>query len=383
MKIGIVAGEKSGDYLGSELIKALKQTYPNAEFVGLCGELMMAQGARSLDEMDKISIMGLDGLLSSLSEILAIRKKLYQHFVENKIDVFIGIDVPDFNLTLEKKLKKQGIPTVHYASPTVWAWRSGRVKKIRRAVDLMLTLFPFEAAFYQKHDVPVSYVGHPLAEEIDTYPSQSVLRKKLLKDNEKQRILAILPGSRTGEVSRLAPIMCDAAEQLHKLYPDLAMVIPAANAKLQQLLNSIMTPEQQTYITVLEGQSRSLLSVCDCALLASGTAALEAALFAKPMVVMYKVSWLVELLVRMTRQVDHFSMPNHLTKRPVVPELIQQNAKADNVVVQVSRLLNDSSYYQAMESELATILPILHQDASQNARDAIVNLLTGKMGKLT
>ena len=231
MKVGIVAGEKSGDYLGSQLIRAIKLRYPDAEFIGLCGPLMQAEGAKTLDVMSKISIMGFDGLFSSLGDILAIRKKIKKHMLAWKPDVFIGIDVPDFNLSLEKKLKANGIPTVHYVSPTVWAWRGGRIKKIRKAVTKMLTLFPFEETYYQRQNMSVNYVGYPFAKTALEWQVDPAFSAAVNPGNKK--MVAILPGSRMGEVSRLAPVMLEAATQLAKKYPQLHFVIPAANQKLK------------------------------------------------------------------------------------------------------------------------------------------------------
>ena len=372
MKIGIVAGEKSGDFLASQLIKALRQHYPDAKFVGLCGPLMQAEGAQTLAEMDKISIFGLEGLFGSIREILAIRKKLFDYFSAEPPAVFIGVDVPDFNLRLEQKLKQKGIPTVHYVSPTVWAWRSGRVKKIRRAVNLMLTLFPFEERFYQQHQVPVKFVGHAMANDALSWSVPAGFRESLLGGGE--TLIAMLPGSRTSEVSRLAPEMIEGAEQMLTTRPGLRFVIPAANKKILLWLQQ-QYPNLNPAIRIINGQSRDLLACCDCAVLASGTAALEAALFAKPMVVMYKVARLSALVFGHTIRVQHFSMPNHLTSRPVVPELIQAEATSQNMQTELARLLDDRAYFSSMRDELATIAPMLSGDSSAIAAAAIAELI--------
>lgn len=399
MKVGIVAGEKSGDYLGAELIKAIKQRYPNAEFIGLAGPLMQQAGAQSLAEMEKISIMGIMGALKGLREILLIRKRIKNHMLAWQPDVFVGIDVPDFNLSLEAKLKQAGIPTVHYVSPTVWAWREKRIVKIKRAVDLMLTLFPFEAEFYKRHNTPVEYVGHPLAKsvqewKVDAEFSQRYLSMPKLDDCDARgankngdKIIAIMPGSRMSEVSRLAPIMLQATIELKnrdlktlktKPMPEpeagLQFLIPAANEKIKnylaELANTLGAP-----VTIVDGHSRDVLSVCHIAVLASGTAALEAALFAKPMVVMYKVPKLEEWYAARTMIVKHFSMPNHLTQAPVVPELIQENANVENLVSNVVRLLVDSKVYAEQYQVLKTIAPMLSENSGQLACDAIRHLL--------
>lgn len=369
MRIGIVAGEKSGDYLGAELIKSLQQFYPNAEFVGLCGPQMIQQGAKTLADMDKISIIGFDGLLSSLREILHIRRQLSRYFLQNKPDLFIGIDVPDFNLTLEKKLKNHNIPVVHYVSPTVWAWRSGRIKKIRASIDFMLTLFPFEETYYQKQNIPVSFVGHPLAAEIKQHKNQPSFRKQFV--NSKQKMIALLPGSRRSEIKRLAKLFIDTAKVLHAKDNSLQFVIPLATPKIADYFKQFYQDSECDFIHLLDGQARSVLAACDLVLLASGTAALEAALFAKPMVVAYKVSWLTELIARYTATVKHFSMPNHLLDEPIVPECIQHNLTLGSLVNELTRFLTDQNYYDDMQKALATILPKLACDSGLQAATAV------------
>lgn len=372
MKVGIVAGEKSGDYLGSELIKAIRGKYPNAEFVGLCGPLMQEQGATSLAEMEKISIMGVEGLLTGLPEIIRIRKRLYQHFIGDPPDVFIGIDAPDFNLGLERKIKKAGIPTVHYVSPTVWAWRGGRIKKIRHAVDLMLVLFPFEEQYYRQQGIEVKYVGHPLAKQVMDWQVAPGFRDAIAAPQD--TLIALLPGSRMSEVSRLAPPMLAAAYRLAKARPELRFIIPTANQTIHHYLRDKLRVDTNI-VGLIEGRSRDLLSVADLAILASGTAALEAALFAKPMVVMYKMAWLSIALYKRTVTVEHFSMPNHLTRPPMVPELLQDAATTDNLMQEVERLLDEPLYYQGMASALAKIAPELSADSGVIACAAIGQLI--------
>jgi len=372
MKVGIVAGEKSGDYLGSELIKTIKARYPQAEFVGLCGPQMMQQGATTLAEMDKISIMGFEGLLSSLREIVQIRRTIRNHMLAWRPDVFIGIDVPDFNLALERKLKESGIPTVHYVSPTVWAWRSKRIKKIRKAVNLMLTLFPFEETFYIKNDTPVKFVGHPMANKVANWQIDELLKNKCKVEG--QKLVAVLPGSRMGEVSKLAPIMFETTKVLAEQYPDLSFVVPAASDKIRSYLVDTLNAAQYP-VTIIDGRSQDLLALCDLTLLASGTAALEAALFAKPMVVMYKVGKLNEFIGRHTLVVEHVSMPNHLVNPPIVVELLQQDATVENAVTEISRLLDEPEYYRKMQDALSEIAPKLDLPSSDLAFDAIEALL--------
>lgn len=378
MRIAIVAGEKSGDYLGAELIKSLKKFYPTAKFIGLCGPQMQEQGAETLAEMDKISIMGFDGLISGLREILQIRKHLTQYFLQNKPDIFIGIDVPDFNLTLEKKLKENGIPVVHYVSPTVWAWRGGRIKKIRASVNHMLTLFPFEADYYKKQSIPVSFVGHPLANEIEQYKNPVSFRKQFAEKN--QKLIALLPGSRKSEIKNLAGLFIETAKKLHETDNSLRFVIPLATPKIADYFKQFYT-EHCDFIHLLDGQSRSALAACDLTLLASGTAALEAGLFAKPMVVAYKVSWLTELVAKYTATVKHFSMPNHLLDEPIVPEYAQADLTLDNLVNAMLKFLQDENYYNGTQQALSSILPQLTGDSGKQAAQAVYDFYQQYQGQ--
>lgn len=376
MKIGIVAGEASGDLLGADLIKSIRSEYPDAEFIGLAGPLMQQQGAVSLAEMEKISIMGIVGVLKSLFELISIRRTVKNKMMAWRPDVFVGIDVPDFNLGLEVQLKKAGIPIVHYVSPTVWAWRGHRIHKIRRAVNLMLTLFPFEEDYYHKQNIAVKYVGHPLAKQVLDWKSDEKIPVDLNLQPSK-RLVALLPGSRMSEVSRLAPIMIDAASQLLSTRSDIQFVIPAANSKIKIYLESLLS-DRSVKIDLLAGHSRDLISLCNCTVLASGTAALEAAMFAKPMVVMYKVSKIEEWYAARTMQVDHFSMPNHLLSPPPVVELIQENATVENLILELQKLLDEPNYYADLQQKLATIAPALSLDSGRLASTAILALTTAK-----
>lgn len=375
LKIGIVAGEKSGDYLGAELVREFKKRFPNAEFVGLGGPEMISEGVVSLGDMDKISIMGIMGVLRGLRDILQIRRTIKKHMLAWKPDVFIGIDVPDFNLHLERKLKESGIPVAHYVSPTVWAWRTKRIVKIKKSIDLMLTLFPFEKDFYQKHNTPVEFVGHPFAREVLNWHESEAFQGELEKTvSENEQVIAVLPGSRRSEVSRLTPVMFESIRELSSLYPQYRFVVPAANQGLYEMLHS-MASETSTPVTILNGYSRDILHRCEFAILASGTAALEAALFGKPMIVMYKVAKVEEWYAARSMVVKHFSMPNHLTNPPVVSELIQENATSKNLNREFKRLVEDTAYYQHQKASLSDIAPLLSQDSGKLAADAIEQLI--------
>ena len=374
-RIAIVAGEKSGDYLGAEIVKAIKVKHPDAQFCGLAGPLMQEAGVESLAEMDKISIMGFDGLWSSLREILAIRKKLYTHFLKWQPDVFVGIDVPDFNLGLEIKLKKSGIPIAHCVSPTVWAWRGKRIHKIKRAINVMLALFPFEADYYRSHQAPVRCIGHPLAKQVREWALSSEFNQ--LAPKTKPIRIAILPGSRMSEVSRLAGVMFAAAKQLQQSHPQVEFVVPAANRSLHAYMAEL--PEyDDSVVSIVDGFSRDVLASSDIAILASGTAALEAALFAKPMVVLYKVSKFTAWYAGRTMQVDHYSMPNHLTSPPAVREFVQEEANPENIVSEVTRLIDDAAYYATMHTALAAIAPTLDLETGSLVCDALEQLVNDK-----
>jgi len=375
VKIGIVAGETSGDYLGAGLAAEILKRKPGAEFYGISGPRMQALGLKSMFPMDSISIMGIDGLLTSVKKILSIRKELFEKFIAIKPDVFIGIDVPDFNLGLEEKLRRHGITTVHYVSPTVWAWRGYRIHKIRRAVDHILTLFPFEAEFYRKHLVPVTFVGHPIADEINPDADISSLRVSLGLDPG-SKVLAVLPGSRIREIDRLGRLFIECANRLHGMFDGLQFIAPMANEQTQRHFGGMADRFAKAPIKIIVGGSRDALAAADVALLASGTAALEASLLRRPMVVAYKVSTLTSILVRMFAHVEHFCMPNNLLGEPIVPEFLQQRATAGNIVPALANYLNDDELRRSVGDQFNSILDSLRQGANQKAAQAVLSLVS-------
>jgi len=375
MKVGIVAGEPSGDYLGAGLINALVQRFPRMDIVGVGGPRMEEAGMKKLYDMERISIMGLDELFRSLHDILKIRKALLKYFSERRISVFIGIDVPDFNLGLEGKLRKSGIPTVHYVSPTVWAWRGYRIRKIKRAVSHMLTLFPFEAEYYQRHGVPVDFVGHPIADEIDVEYDKVHIRKTLSLPPVGRHIVALLPGSRMVELQRLGELFIRVARALQDKIEDIEFVAPFANPETRLYFTSLLEKNSDVRVVVVDGQSRQVIASADVVLLASGTAALESALLKVPMVVAYKGSWLSGVLVKLLAHVEHFSMPNHLLDEPVVPEFFQSDANVDNLVAAMSRYLIDQEYRRAVSQSFGAIISSLCCDANNRAAQAVADIL--------
>ena len=373
MNIALVAGETSGDMLGAGLIREITRRVPDARFEGIAGPRMIAQGARTLHAMESISIMGLDGLFDSLRHILSIRRGLCERFINSRPDVFVGIDVPDFNLGLELKLRRAGIPTIHYVSPTVWAWRRYRIHKIRRAVGHMMTLFPFEADFYHRHGVPVTFVGHPLADRVEDVPA-STARHRLSLPAE-GRVVALLPGSRRSEVALLAEPFVEAARQLLATHADLHFVVPCASPAIRERLEGLLTgflPAAR--VTLVDGAAQLALRAADVALLASGTAALEAALTCTPMVVAYRVSATSYLMVRMFSTVTHYSMPNHLLEEPLVPEFIQGDATAPKLAGAVSAFLDDDGRRARLKASLAGIRGQLAVGADVRAADIVVDV---------
>ena len=372
MRVALVAGEASGDILGAGLMQALKAQYPQIEFVGVGGPLMQAQGLNSYFPMERLSVMGLVEVLGRLPELLSRRKRLINTLITAKPDVFIGIDAPDFNLTLELKLRQAGIKTVHYVSPSVWAWRQKRVLKIREACDLMLTLFPFEAQFYQDHQVPVRFVGHPLADTIPQQADRAAARDALNLSHD-QPVVALMPGSRGGEVSRLGSLFLDAAVRLRTLRPGIQFVLPCSSperrAQLEQMLVGLDLP-----LTLLNGRSHEALAACDAVLIASGTATLEALLYKRPMVVAYKVAPLTYRILKRLVTSAYISLPNLLAERLLVPEMIQDAATPEALAQLLAPLLDGG---QVQTEGFDVIHRALRRDASVQAAQAVLQL-TGR-----
>ena len=371
----IVAGETSGDLLGADLIQGLKKQYPNAIFEGIGGPKMQAQGFDSLFDMERLSVMGLWEPLKRLPELLSIRRSIIKRYSSQKPIVFIGIDSPDFNAKIEQKLHAVGVKTVHYVSPSVWAWRQGRIKNIKRSVDLMLTLLPFEAEFYHQHQVPVCYVGHPLAKQFPQQPNTSKARQALgLEPN--QPTLCIMPGSRSAEVELMAQLLLDAAAKASQdLGVKLQLIVPAANQSRYDQLKKILDARSDN-ITLLKQQSHQAMEAADGVLLTSGTTALEAMLLKKPMVVGYRMNPLSFKLLFPLIKTPFISLPNLLANQPLVPELIQDQATVETLAAEVVNL------YQANSTELVEHFNELHQqlslDSASLATAAISQLIASK-----
>jgi len=370
----IVAGEASGDILGANLIRALKQLFPDAIFEGIGGPQMQAESFKSLYEMDRLSVMGLVEPLKRLPELLRIRRNIVRRYSNNRPAVFIGIDSPDFNSGIEQRLHRAGVKTVHYVSPSVWAWRQGRIKKIKKSVDLMLTLLPFEADFYRQHQVPVCFVGHPLAQQFGGKPDKNSACTELGLDPQRP-VLCITPGSRSSEVELLANLFLDAAEVVRQTWnADIQLVIPAANQARYQQVEEILGHRPNLNILLLQQQSHLAMEAADVVLLASGTTALEAMLLKKPMVVSYRFgAWTYKLLSRLIKT-PYASIPNLLANKMLVPELIQDDASVDNLSAAVIDAF-DADRRELLQVEFARLQEQLAVDSGAVAARAISELL--------
>ncbi|MCK7552963.1 lipid-A-disaccharide synthase [Marinobacter goseongensis] len=372
---GIVAGEASGDILGAGLIRSLRARYPRARFVGIGGEEMEAAGFHSLVPMERLSVMGLVEVLGRIRELFSIRGRLMEYFLTTPPDVVIGIDSPDFTLGVERRCRDAGIPTAHYVSPSVWAWRQKRIFKIAKSVNLMLTLFPFEARFYEEHDVPVTFVGHPLADRIPMEPDTRGARRDLGL-NEDQPVLAILPGSRGGEVERLGSLFLSAALEIQSSRPDLQLVIPCVNRdREKQVRGLVQSLDVALPVTIVRGRSREVMAAADVVLLASGTATLEAMLLKKPMVVGYRLSNFSYALVSRLVKVPHVALPNLLAGKPLVPELLQDDATPETLGAAVLERLENTEERAHLKAEFTKLHHQLRQNADERAADAISALV--------
>lgn len=378
LHVGILAGESSGDILGAGLMEALREQHPTIRFSGIGGPLMQQQGLVSRVPMERLSVMGLVEPLKRLPELLRIRRDIVDHFLHERPDVFIGIDSPDFNLGVEARLRAQGIRTVHYVSPSVWAWRQKRIRKIAAAVDLVLTLFPFEADFYRQHNVPVSFVGHPLADAIPMEPDRADARARLgiAKD---ARVVALLPGSRFGEVARMGPVFVQTAALLAQQDSALQFLLPCANADRERQLRALLPAElsvKKGAIHLIDGQSRVAMTAADAVLLASGTAALEAMLLKRPMLVCYRMAPLSYAIISRMLQVPYFSLPNLLAGAPLVEELVQDAVDPVNLAAKMSALLNRSpAEQQRLDERYRGIHRSLSGGASVKAAAAVLQLV--------
>jgi lipid-A-disaccharide synthase len=381
LKIGIVVGEVSGDTLGASLIRRFREQGIDAEFEGIGGPQMMAEGFKSYYPMDILSVMGIVEVLKDIRKLFAVRDGLVENWTKDPVDVFIGIDAPDFNLRLSKSIKQRQLPikTVQYVSPSVWAWRQGRVHGIKASIDLVLCLFPFEKVFYQKWQVPAAFVGHPLASQL---PIQNPLAeaKQELGLDPAQKYIALLPGSRRGEIERLGPLVLDTAQILQQKHPEYIFLVPAINdARKQQIQALLQTyPESlQAQIRLMENTGsdskigRQVMNAADIVALASGTATLEAMLLHRPMVTFYKLHWLTYRIVKLLVKIQYYSLPNIIAGKKVIQELIQSEATPENLAAEIEALMNiEAAQIQAMQH-----LTMHKQLLSGNSEDPVTAIL--------
>lgn len=376
MKIALVAGEASGDQLGAGLIEALKQRFPDAAFAGIGGPAMQAAGLETWHDASELAVMGLSEVLAHLPRLLRLRRNLRARALAWKPDVFVGIDAPDFNLGVERWLKRRGVRTVHYVSPSVWAWREGRAAKIGRSADCVLCLFPMEPQIYARHGVDARFVGHPLADAIALDPDRAAAREALGIAFHAP-VLALLPGSRLGEIARMLPVFLEAAERIAQRVSGLQVLIPAADAGCRDAIESLLAPHAGLAVRVLDGQAQRAMVASDVVLLASGTAALEAMLTKRPMVVGHRIAASTHAIVRglgllKTRYV---SLPNVLAGEALVPELLQDDCTPQNLADAVLRWFAHPEAVAALRPRFRAIHEALRQNASERAAEAVTELL--------
>ena len=388
-KVAIVAGEASGDLLGGHLIRALKAQRSDLTFIGIAGPKMIGEGAKSLFPIEKLSVRGYVEVLKHLYGLLKLRKSLLKQLLVEKPDIFIGVDAPDFNFWLERKLKNHGITTIHYVSPSIWAWRGGRIGKIKRAVSHVLALFPFEPALYEKAGVAVTYVGHPLADELPLKPSKAEARE-ILKIEKNKLVIAMLPGSRQSEVKQHADLLIKTAQIISKGNKNSQFIVPLITCETRQLfetalynnirynqanLNSDDNPDETLNLDILFGHAHDAIEAADIVIVASGTATLEAALLKKPMVITYRMPALSWQILKRMRYQPYVGLPNILAGKFLVPELLQNDATPQNLADAVVRLLSDDAYLKEIKQEFTTIHHTLKQNSAKKAAEVVLSYL--------
>lgn len=376
MRIGLVAGEASGDLLGAGLIRALSDRVEGARFEGVAGPAMIDAGCERWADAEELAVMGLVEPLKEIPRLLKLRRTLARRWQAEPPDVFVGIDAPDFNLGLEARLRASGIATAHYVSPTVWAWRPGRIEHVRKAADLVLCILPFEKDLYDEQGIDAVFVGHPKADSLPRDYDAAALKQSLGIDSD-AALVAVLPGSRGSEVKRLGPVFAGAAARLAERNRALRFVLPVASPALKApMVDYLDAAGVLDRFVVLDGESERALCAADVAMLASGTAALEAALLAKPTVAAYRVSSVSASIFRAFRllKLDYVTMPNLLTETPLVPECIQEQATPERVAAEVQTLLDDPARRESIRSRFARLRQDLALNADERAAEAVAAL---------
>jgi lipid-A-disaccharide synthase len=375
MRVALVAGEASGDLLGAGLIRAIRAKVPDALFEGVAGPAMIAAGCNRLEDADALAVFGLIEPLTEIPRLLRLRRSLTRRWKNSPPDVFVGIDAPDFNFGLEKGLRKSGIPTVHYVSPSIWAWRAGRIETIRKSTDRVLCILPFEKKIFDEQGIDAVFVGHPKADSLTTDIDGESARRMLNLDGH--TVVAVLPGSRGSEVARLGPIFIAAVAKLAAEDPDLRFITPIASPKLRPLVEQQVAAEGlEDVFTLIDGDSIEAMSAAHVVLLASGTAALESALLCKPTVAAYRIGEISARIIQIFKLIKtpHYTLPNLLTEEPMVPELIQWEVTPEAVADEVSKMLKDPERQAAISQRFARLHTELALDADQRAADAVIDL---------
>jgi lipid-A-disaccharide synthase len=372
----MLAGEASGDLLGSHLLRALKARFPNLSAVGIGGPKMRAEGLEIWYPMEQLAVRGYVEVLRSLPKLLRLRRELRRRLLRERPDVFIGIDAPDFNLALEHELRSSGITTIHYVSPSIWAWRGERIHKIKRAVDKVLALFPFEVPIYERAGVPVAYVGHPLADVLPEYPDQDGTREQL-KIPSGVNVIALLPGSRQSEVRQMADLMIATALRIHEQMPDVHFLVPLLSRETRLIFQGALYRRgaEGLPLTILFGHAHEAMIAADTALVASGTATLEAALLKCPMVITYTMPAASAWIMRRKAYLPYVGLPNIIAGEFIVPELLQEDAVPDNLAQAVCNLLRNPRVRARLQERFHAMHTTLRQGTAERAVDAIVPLL--------
>lgn len=376
LTIGVVAGEASGDLLGSHLIKALRGRLPHAHFTGIGGPRMQAAGMEVLFPMEKLAVRGYVEVLRHYLEILGIRRRLAAHFLEHPPALFVGVDAPDFNLDLEVKLRSAGIPTAHFVSPSIWAWRGNRIGKIRNAVSRMLVLFPFEQPLLEQGGVPATYTGHPLAEMLAEVPGRAAMREQL-RLPAAAKVIALLPGSRVSELAQMADLFLETAAQIAAGAPDTQFLVPLVSRPTRELFEAALYRREggALNLTVLFGHAHDAMAAADVVLAASGTATLEAALLGRPVVIAYRMPRLSWWMMRNRGYLPYVGLPNILAGEFIVPEFLQDQATPENLSQAVLNLLFDSTVRSRLETRFAALARELRQDSAERIVAALIPLI--------
>jgi lipid-A-disaccharide synthase len=374
--IGIVAGEASGDQLGAHLIRSLRAQLPDVRFTGIGGARMQAEGMEVLFPLEKLAVRGYVEVLRHYFEIVSIRRRLTAHFLKHRPALFVGVDAPDFNLGLETKLKAAGIPTIHYVSPQIWAWRGHRIHSIKRAVDRMLVVFPFEQEVYERAGVPVTYVGHPLAEILAPTPDRRPMREQL-RLPAAARVIAMLPGSRDAEVEHLAGLFIETASRIAAAAPETHFLVPLVSRRTRELFEAALysRPSEELNLTVLFGHAHDAMTAADIVLAASGTATLEAALIGRPVVIAYRMPRVSWWLLKRRRYQPYVGLPNVVAGEFVAPEFLQDEATPDNLAQAALNLLFDNTVRARLEARFAAMADALRQDSGGRIASALVPML--------